>query len=569
MPKTLILLMLAAAGGALAAPPEPPRPGPELFLAGGALRTCSDLAPASCRAPPGGDRARAPSRYRVDDGGVSRALDPLLWAGRTQAPDRIALAAMLSGVRREQPWERRALEDALDRHCPRSDCSGDDDTPWRRLLADERAAILSALEEPQVDDGVRRRERAHLADSASQAGVQVLRAFVAAAAVRADGARPRIAVVTASASDPFDPVDFYLDALRELGADAQWWPVDAALNAAVLQGGGCGRLDALRREHLKLSGRDRVYPDLGALQWRACLDPQATAAVPGSVQGVFFAGGDQWLHRRAFFDRDDQPNAWLLALRKSAASGTLVVGGTSAGTAVQGGAAMLSNGTSAQALRRGALARLPMDAGCGAARRCSDGLSEDSLTYWPAGGLGLLPDWTMDTHFSERARELRLLTLMHDAQVPLAAGVDETSALHVVGTGAEATYQALGENGVWIFERLAEDGPHTRAARVHYLAPGATFTHSAAVLASREKLALRVAADGDVGMPRDALEDGALRAAVQALATGTQDAVTLRAGVGRVTLARTPASRAWRAPGGLAGLTNLTLHYFPKDAKAP
>jgi len=565
MPKTLILLLLAATGGALAAPPMPP----ELFLAGGALRTCSDLAPAACRTPPAAGNARAPSRYRVDDGGVSRALDPLIWNDRPAAPARIALAAMLSSARREQPWERSALEEALDRHCPRSACIGAAAAPWRRLLADERAAILSALEVPQVHDGVRRRENAHLADSRQQAGVDVLRAFVAAAARRSPGQPPRIALVTASASDPFDPVDFYLDAFRELGAQAQWWPVDAALNAAVMQGGGCGKLDSLRREHLKLSSRDLVYPDLGALQWRACLDAEGTASVPANVQGIFFAGGDQWLHRRAFFDRDDQPNAWLLALRKAAAAGTLVVGGTSAGTAVQGGAAMLSNGDSAQALRSGALARLPMDAGCGGARRCADGLSEDSLTYWAAGGLGLLPGWTVDTHFSERGRELRLLTLMHDADVALAAGVDETSALHVVGAGDDATLQALGSSGAWLFERLPADDSGARVARVHYLAPGAVFTRTAEGLGSPAKLAARVTAAGSVRVPRDALEDGALREAVQALATGKDDTLTLRAGSGRVTLARTPASRAWRAPDGLAGLTNLTLHYFPKGAKAP
>ncbi len=565
MPKTLILLMLMAAGHAQAAAPLPP----ELFLAGGALRTCSDLAPAACRTPPAAADARGPSRYRVDDGGVSRALDPLLWRGRSGAPGRIALAAMLSSVRREQPWERAALEDVLDRHCPRSACMGDAATPWRRLLADERAAILSALEVPQVDDGVRRRERAHLAQSRQQAGVDVLRAFVAAAAKRSPGQPPRIAVVTASASDPFDPVDFYLDAFRELGAQPQWWPVDAALNAAVLQGGDCGQLDALRREHLKLSARDLVYPDLGALQWRACLDPEATAGVPGSVQGIFFAGGDQWLHRRAFFDRDDRPNAWLVALREASAAGTLVVGGTSAGTAVQGGAAMLSNGDSAQALRTGALARLPMDAGCGDARRCADGLPEDSLTYWPAGGLGLLPGWTADTHFSERARELRLLTLMHDADVPLAAGVDETSALHVTGTGDGLTFEALGASGAWVFERLPADGSGARAARVHYLAPGAVFSRTPAGLESHSRLAARVSAAKSLRVPRDALDDGALRDAVQALATGKQDSVTLRAGSGRVTLSRTPATRAWRSSTGVAGLTDLTLRYFPKDTRVP
>jgi cyanophycinase-like exopeptidase len=569
MPKTLILLLLAAAGTPLAAPPEAPRPAPELFLAGGALRTCSDLAPTACRTLPTVETARAPSLFRVDDGGISRALDPLLWLGRPQAPNRTSLAAMLSSVRRDAAWHRADLEDALDRHCPRSACTGDAATPWRRLLSDERAAILSALEVPQLDEGVRRRERAHLAQSRQAEGVEVLRAFVAAARQHANGATPRIAVVTASASDPFDPVDFYLAAFRDLGAQPQWWPVDAALNAAVLQGGGCGRLDALRREHLKLSARDRVYPDLAALQWRACLDHEATAAVPANVHGIFFAGGDQWLHRRGFFDRDDQPNAWLLALRKATAAGTLVIGGTSAGTAVQGGAAMLSNGDSAEALRSGALARPPMDAGCADAGRCADGLSEDALTYWAGGGLGLLPGWTVDTHFSERARELRLLTLMHDAQVPLAAGVDETSALHVVGSGASATYEALGASGAWIFERLPGGGDGTRTARVHYLAPGASFSLTANGLSPAAKLAESVDATSPVAVPRDALEDGALRAAAQALATGQADKLTLRAGDGRVTLARTPASRAWRASDGLAGITHLTLTHFPKDPQTP
>ena len=569
MPKTLILLLLVAAGGALAAPPDAPRPVPELFLAGGALRTCSDLAPTACRTPPAGKDARAPSVFRVDEAGISRALDPLLWAGRPRAPDRVALAAMLSSVRRDAAWARAALEDSLERHCPRSACIGDAATPWRRLLSDERAAILAALEVPQVDGDVRRRERAHLAKSQQPEGVEVLRAFVAAARQRANGATPRIAVVTASAGDPFEPVDFYLDAFRALGAQAQWWPVDAALNAAVLQGGGCERLDALRREHLRLPARDRVYPDLGALQSRACLDPEATAAVPAGVHGVFFAGGDQWLHRRAFFDRHDQPNAWLLALRQATAAGTVVIGGTSAGTAVQGGAAMLSNGTSEQALSGGALARLPMDPGCGDAGRCAGGLSEDSLTYWAAGGLGLMPGWTVDTHFSERARELRLLMLMHDAKVPLAAGVDETSALHVVGSGESATFEALGAGGAWIFERLRADGRAVRAARVHYLAPGAMFRRVAGGLEGTVLLAEAVMASPGLDVPADALDEGALRLAAQAIATGKADTLTLRAGRGSVVLARTSASRAWRAPGGMAGITNLTLHYFPRGQQAP
>lgn len=565
MPKTLILLLLAAAAGASAAPV----PAPEFFLAGGALRTCSDLAPSACRTLPEGAGSRSPSTFLVDDAGIERALDPLLWQGRSDAPDRATLAAMLRDVRRENAWERDALEDALDRYCTDADARRCSRRPWQTLLADERTALLAALEVPQQHEGSRPRERAHLDQSRDVAGVQVLRAFVAAAAQRSPGGRPRIAVVTASAGDPFDPVDFYLDAFRQLGADAQWWPVDAALNAAVFRDAHCDGLDVLRRHELRLPARRRVYPDLAELQQRACDDAQGTADVPLNVQGVFFAGGDQWLHRRAFFDANDQPNAWLLALRKAASAGALVVGGTSAGTAVQGGAAMLSNGTSEQALREGALARLPIQAGCGDAGRCADGLSEDSLTYWPAGGLGLLPGWTMDTHFSERARELRLLVLMRDAGVRLAAGVDETSALHVVGAGDDVTLEAVGASGAWIFESLLAAGDGSVAARVHYLAPGARFRRTSAGVETLSPLARRVASVGRTRKPADALADGALRDAAQWLASGESESLRLRAGAGYVTLSRTADSRAWRAPGGLAGLSHLTLHYFPKDPPQP
>jgi cyanophycinase-like exopeptidase len=561
MPKTLILLLLAASSGAFAgAPPA------ELFLAGGALRTCSELAPRACESPPDRAGRRLPAAYRVDDGGLSRALDPLLWHDRADAPDRATLAAMLASVRRDGDWNLDDIEARLAAYCPTSAC---DDaapaSPWQRLLDDERAAILSALEVPQIVDGLRREERAMLAQSRDQAGVEVLRAFVAATAARSPGIKPRIAVVTASALDPFDPVDFYLDAFRELGADAEWWPVDAALNAAVFEQGRCDGLDSLRRERMKLSGRDRIYPKLGAQQWRACLDPDSITRVPERVQGVFFAGGDQWRHRQAFFDGEDRPNAWLLALQRAHAVGTVVVGGTSAGTAVQSGVAMVSNGTSAEALASGALARLPMAPGCGRAGRCADGLPEESLTYWPAGGLGLLPGWTIDTHFSERGRELRLLVLMHAAEVDFALGVDETSAIHVVRRGDETHLEALGAQGGWLFERLASDGDGALAARVHYLAPGQRFALGNGAL-RRIDGSVTKAEPGDTrgSVERDALAAGALRGAAQQ-AWRSDSPLSLSAAAGCVLLSRTENPRAFASAraNGNASVTALILRYKP------
>lgn len=553
MPSTLLPLLLALAGSATtdALPP------PELVLAGGALRTCSDLAPSACTRPPGREGARTLPRYRVDDGGVSRALDPRLWEAREGAPSRDHLLRMLSAARGASASDASALEVRFDAFCL-PPCQGDHQRPWRRLLDDERSALLSALELPQGTPEGRPREQAYLGSSRSADGVAVLRAFVDAARRRAGDEAPRIAVVTASAFDPMDPVDFYLDAFTQLGARAEWWPVDAALRDAIA-GGDCRQLDTARQRVLGLSGRDRVYPDLGALQWRACLDPAGLAALPDRVQGVFFAGGDQWRHRRAFYADDGSALPWLASLQAAHARGALVVGGTSAGTAVQAGVAMVSNGTAAQGLRAGAHARPPMAPGCERARRCADGLPEDSLTYWPGGGLGLLPGWTVDTHFSERGRELRLLRLMHAAGAPFGAGVDETSALHFTREGAGWRVEAIGAEGGWIFERLEAAGPTLRA-RVHYLAPGAHLRVDASgVRVSAESTR---AGSEETSLPASALEDGALRAAAARLAAGRQ-AVQLPAGDGVARLERSDGTRAWQDPGRRPGASHLILEWTP------
>lgn len=582
MPSTLFPLLLALSAAASDAPP-----GAELVLAGGALRTCSDLAPSACIEPPARPGARTPPRYLVDDGGASRALDPRLWESRPEAPGRDALLRLLSSARGAGALDGRAIEARFEAVCL-APCRGGADRPWHHLLDDERAALLSALEVPQGTPEARPREQAYLDKNKDPAGTDVLRSFVEAARRRAGDQAPRIAVVTASAIDPMDPVDFYFDAFRQLGAQAEWWPLDAALRDAIAAG-DCRQLDTLRQRVLGQSGRDRIYADLGALQWRACLDPERLATLPTRVQGVFFAGGDQWRHRRAFFADDGRALPWLESLRDAHARGEVVVGGTSAGTAVQAGAAMVSNGTPRQALRAGAFARPPMDPGCDRAGRCAGGLPEDTLTYWPDGGLGLLPGWTLDTHFSERGRELRLLRLMHDANAALGAGVDETSALHFSREGDGWRVRALGAHGGWVFERLEPAGATLRA-RVHYLAPGASlvFGESEARVAVDEASPAEkhVAAHGAAGngrkvdahdptgddqdtqapteaLPDDALEDGALRAAAMRLAAG-EDRVVLPAGNGRATLSRTADTRAWHQAGARAGASHLILEWKPE-----
>jgi hypothetical protein len=621
----------------------------ELILAGGALKLCSSLASKDCttdpiatvggvRQPVLGPSVRSEPRYslapEIVGAAFEQALDPALWQNATSQPrtsQRDAMRALLDDARGHfgtMNFSEDTFRAHVESRCvsPRGEarsCRGTAKSPWMRLDDEQRSALLAAMELPQFEGTqlestqlestqlestqlkstqlksmIRRRERASLESSRLPYGAEILRAFVAAARERVPGdhaidddpmRRPRVAIVTASSFDPFDPLDFYLDALTQAGADVEWWPVDAALAAAVFDGRGCAALPALRRERLKLPGRERVYPDLTAQQQRACADPHALATLPDRVQGVFFNGGDQWKLRRAFFSgsaasNKDMPNLWLSNLRAAVARGDVVIGGTSAGSAVQSGGPMLTNGSVEEALKHGAIASLPPVPGCMRSGDCVGGLNEDAFTFWPAGGLGLAPKMIVDTHFSERARELRLLRLLGDTGTRFGIGVDETSALHLRWLGEDSIeMRALGKSGGWAFDvspgcgntdassNAGASGDFTALA--HYIAPGAwlRWTESGRVETSvKEGVASGAAMvstpDGksppETIHTEDALDDGTMRAAVLSLAYGgTNDG--LRAGTIAIRLTSTDATRTWHAQNAYAGITAVRIALAP------
>lgn len=572
MPRTQtrhpVLLAALALATAIALPARAAAHDRELVLAGGSLHLCSSLAPRDCRADAGvtGTGMRGESRYRVDATGIEDARTlPLRVHGSFDGAARTAWLQSVRAAVGDGDAARDALVDALRGACVAGGvgrrCRGGHASPWERMDDASRAALLSAFERPQLDArGARLRERASLDGSRDDAGPSILRAFVERASLRSPGQRPRVAVVTASAGDPFDPVDVYLDALRQAGAEPEWWPLDAAVAAALRAPDGCAALPALRRSVLQQAGRERVFADLAARQQAACTDVAALTALPDRVQGVFFTGGDQWRLRRAFVDDAGAPLPWLATLRAAVARGDVVIGGTSAGSAVQSGGPMLGNGTSAQALRDGAHAADPPVPGCTRAKSCG-ALHEDALTWSPAG-LALAPGLVVDTHFSERGRELRLLELLAATEHPRAIGVDETSALHLRWSGDGLVLRALGANGGWAMDASPGCEGRTRVARMHYLAPGVDWRWEddgrMTALGALPPVAMH---DAATAPPGDALADGALRAAARAIAEGRAVA-SQRAGDARASLVTTPETRAWTGERG-TGITGLRLALSP------
>lgn len=570
-------LLAALAAGFAALASAAPAPTRDLVLAGGSLAICSDLAPRACIAPPSG-AGRAPARFRLDDEGIARALQAPLWthAGAPDAALRERWLEAARGSTRGEVLEAAEMEDALAATCLAERCDDTDPArPWSVLLDAERAAVLAALEVPALDgQGQRPRERALPEASRDGGGVEVLRAFVDAAQARTMG-RPKIAVVTASAFDPMDPVDFYLDVFRRLGADAVWWPVDGAAAEARFERGDCTALPALRVQRLKLANREAVYPDLARYQEDHCASQPAILL---QVQGVFFAGGDQWRHRQAFFQSDGRPNAWWRELQQAHAAGHVVVGGTSAGAAVQSASWMLGNGDVTAAVARSARIAPPPEPGCARGGRCG-AVPEDALTLWPDGGLRFADDAIVDTHFSERARELRLLMAMQAADARWGYGADETSALRVREMDGRREIDALGAAGGWVFRR---DAGMRDEVEAWYLAPGARLVVEQGLPAGHDGAdahgeRVRLVIESGTApakrrrLPRlhSAFESGALRHLAQRLAWRCGRVEALPASPGRAELTCAEGARGWAGGNGMHGIGPLRLRFVRAGGSPP
>ena len=492
----------------------------ELVLAGGSLAVCSSLSPRACRdgETPAG---RGASDYLIDEASIAR-LRALPFAARS-APTASIVDALqqLVGTAQGKGMTTGEIEDALAGQCQEDPCA------WARLDDYQRAGVLAALEQSQQDNqGQRLRERVSLLASREKGGVEIVRRLVDAARQRAGNRTPRIAFVTASAFDPFDAVDYYTSLFTEAGAEAVWWPLDAAAAALIAEDADCTGLAQRQRVELGLPDRVPVFPDLVAEQQDWCRSAQR-ATLPADLHGVFFAGGDQWRLRRAFVDAADRPYPWLDALREAVTRGALVIGGTSAGTAVQSGPGMLSNGSPQQALSQGPLQAVPPTPGCARASSCK-GLDEQVFTTWPAGGFALSGPFLMDTHFSERAREWRLLRALAEGPARVGLGVDETSAIHLRQRREDWELEALGASGGWLFEAGKRDCGVLHG-RAHFLAPGLRLRWSraeglqlppASEDSSRESKPMAALQMEDPRSQADPFREGAVRAAVGPLALG-------------------------------------------------
>ncbi|MBW3139347.1 cyanophycinase [Ferrimonas balearica] len=431
-----------------------------LFLVGGGMQSCASQNVRACERsgldPLALRQAKTSLKVMLSADAIARASAPEVWPGAQQARQAEAQLKALAQALGPEPISKADFTDAL-----RDRPEGED---WYQSLSDRQWFLLiDRLEAPQVGrDGQRLKERVWLEASRDSHTPELVARFTElaarAGAHRGGEAPPTIVVMTSSARDPFEAHDFYLELFASSGAQVTWLPLDASVQLAR-HNHQCSQLERYRQEVQGNADRARVYPRLAAQQQQLCLQPERGLTLLEQADALFINGGDQWLSWQALRLPDGQDSAELALIKRRFAKGELVVGGTSAGTAVQGSGVMISNGSNARALTDGPIAKAPPERDCDGSARC-EGLHGDSLTYDVRGGLGLFTAGLTDTHFSERGRQLRLAKLARHTETPLAVGVDENTALVVTGPD----WEVVGAGGVWVWEN--------RSGFSHYLQPG-------------------------------------------------------------------------------------------------
>ncbi|GAA2497952.1 cyanophycinase [Winogradskya humida] len=177
-------------------------------------------------------------------------------------------------------------------------------------------------------------------------------------------------------------------------------------------------------------------------------DPAVVHALAPAT-GVFFTGGDQ--------QRITSVLGGTLtdsALQTLVRTGTIVLGGTSAGAAMMSGTMILGG--------------------------AAPGIGRASVRTGP--GLEFLPGVLIDMHFAERGRLNRLLSAVALYPHELGLGIDEDTAI----LAEDDRFQVLGSGTVTVVDAgsaaditIPADGPIGLAgARIHVLTAGSTFEMS-------------------------------------------------------------------------------------------
>ena len=271
----------------------------KLFLVGGGLKSCSSMAIKNCNSKalasnPQLTQAKTTSLYQVDKKTIN--LINVFWPksfNRDNLQQIIELLTAISTDEKSSLLAKSQLKTLLKRY--------DNQHTISKLKDAEYYLLLDLLEQPVLtnNDTTRLKEFVDLTNSTNAFSTEIYQEFVRLAQEISNKKAPNVLVLTASARDPFEAVDFYQAVFSQAGADTHWLPLDATLNRLINQPGErkqiCQQLTSARLKIQGSANRELVYPDLTKQQLQACLTPKSILTAIRQADCIFINGGDQSL----------------------------------------------------------------------------------------------------------------------------------------------------------------------------------------------------------------------------------------------------------------------------------
>lgn len=428
-----------------------------MMLAGGYLPVCSSVNLDACDAAQRGrleqefkqNEARLSPIFMLDETRLKLLSDSQYWppADRESLP---LLVQTLRG-RLQQPLSRDDLREL-----------------GKALSEEGYSLLLDVVEAPQVRrDGKAKREQVML--EYSDPHVQIIWQAVVKLARNQNSQTPRIGIITTASHDALGGVDYLAQTIKQAGGEPVWIALEPRWYLLDENDLDDSKIEQHRRLQTGAFLRGAQQPHRQQEQLQQLTEPEQWIKQIATLDGLFFGGGDQSLLRRSLYFPDGRPTTLLHAVQQRWRAGELVIAGTSAGTAVQSGdpgngVPMIANGDSEQAfsmIERAGEPQLPF---CFLRADCVSSWQSERLSYQPAGGLNLFKHGVLDTHFSQRARQARLMRVLQLTDSKRGFGVDETTALLMFENDKETEFAVIGKHGVWLVEQL---GPQRFIS--HYL----------------------------------------------------------------------------------------------------
>lgn len=459
LPLTAFLSLLAPASAA-----ESDADYRHLLLAGGGFGVCSSFASDHCDNVDWIDKdSMRTDRYlNLSKKFRSKATAESLWpAYREDTRQRVADALELIHNRlKEDIVPERVFLREFTRRATHRLYNSLSEAEWNRIIDVIELPVPKSIHEVvNLDENLAGESKA------------IFQRFVSmASGISDDPDKPTLYFLTAGSRNPYGAIDFYTSVFEQLGAEVHWLPLDSAVVKAQREG-RCEELAQIQQNELGTYERDRVHSARFSEQVDFCKNSDATAKMLADADGLFFHGGDSNRIRSTFIKPNNELTDTLKTVIARVQQKELIVGGTAEGVSVLTSKPMLSNGTTEQALKEGALASDPPPFGCDLDMTCPPNVGPDSLTYHPLGGLSLFHFATLDTEFSENGRQGRLIRLAAATSTPLSIGIDKNTAMAInLESGA---FDLLGERGAFFVEN-AHGTENAVAGTFHYLVSGAS-----------------------------------------------------------------------------------------------